>query len=78
MRTLALLDRFLAPVCEQAASCGLLLVLTSDHGNIECMGAHNHSLNPVPLAAAGPGADELRASAASITDVTPRLLKLMA
>jgi hypothetical protein len=78
VRTLALLDRLLDPLCRQAAACGLLLVLASDHGNIECMEGHNHSRNPVPLAASGPGAEALLNGAAAITDVTPRLLELLA
>jgi hypothetical protein len=77
LTTLDLLDQFLTPVCAMAVEQGLLLVLTSDHGNIECMDAHGHTTNPVPLVALGPGAAELQRGATSLMDVTPRLEKLL-
>lgn len=52
-----------------------LLVITSDHGNIEDLGTRGHTLNPVPLIAMGPHAEEIRAGATSLTDVMPRLLR---
>lgn len=75
--TLALFDAFLGAVRGMAAEQDILLVLTSDHGNIECMDGHAHTRNPVPLAAVGPRAEELLTGATSLTDVTPRLLKLL-
>jgi hypothetical protein len=76
--TLAGFDAFLRPLAELARETGLLFVLTSDHGNIEDMSHHSHTLNPVPLAAFGPGADLLQRDARSLLDVTPRLLRLLA
>ena len=76
--TLALLDAFLAPVFVMAAEQEILVVLTSDHGNIEFMQAHGHTLNPVPLIAQGPGAEEMQHNATSLMDITPRLMKLLA
>jgi len=75
--TLGMLDAFLAPVCAMAAEQEILLVLTSDHGNIECMEAHGHTTNPVPLAAIGPGAEVLMRDAGSLLDVAPRIQKLL-
>ena len=77
VKTLALLDAFLGPVRAMAAEQELLLVLTSDHGNIERMALHSHTTNPVPLIAVGPGADSLRCGAASLLDITPRIEKLL-
>ena len=77
VKTLALLDAFLAPVCAMAAEQDILLVLTSDHGNIECMDAHGHTTNPVPLISIGPGAEELQRGVTSLMDITPRLMKLL-
>ena len=76
--TLRQLDRFLGAVCALAADLNLLLVLTSDHGNIENMAAHGHTTNPVPLVALGPGAEEMKTGVAALTDVTPRLRQLFA
>ena len=52
-----------------------LLVVTSDHGNLEDLGLKTHTRNPVPLVALGAGADGL-AEVQSLTDVTPALAAL--
>ncbi len=78
VETLTLLDAFLAPVFAMAAEQEILVVLTSDHGNIECMDAHGHTTNPVPLIAQGPGEEEMQHSATSLMDITPRLMQLLA
>jgi len=54
-----------------------LLIVTSDHGNIEDLGTRSHTCNPVPLIAVGPGADAFCTGATSLTDVMPHLLKLL-
>jgi hypothetical protein len=72
------LDEFIGSLLDQAPVEGLLLVLTSDHGNLEDCRTRAHTANPVPFAAAGPGATQLRAAAHSLTDVTPALLDYLA
>ena len=47
-----------------------LLVVTSDHGNLEDLSTKSHTRNPVPLLAVGPGARAF-AEATSLLDVTP-------
>ena len=75
--TLKMLDQFLNAVVKLSRTAGLLLILTSDHGNIEDMGTRGHTRNPVPLIALGPGADEFKANMASLVDITPRITRLM-
>jgi len=53
-----------------------LVVLTSDHGNLEDLSTKRHTLNPVPLMAWGPGAEKIVSSARDLTEVTPALLSL--
>jgi bisphosphoglycerate-independent phosphoglycerate mutase (AlkP superfamily) len=62
---------------ERARKEGPLLVLTSDHGNIEDVTTPSHTANPVPFAAAGQGAERLLAGARSITDVVPAILRCL-
>jgi bisphosphoglycerate-independent phosphoglycerate mutase (AlkP superfamily) len=50
-----------------------LLVVCSDHGNIERPTTKSHTMNPVPLVARGQGAMRF-AEARSILDVTPALV----
>jgi 2,3-bisphosphoglycerate-independent phosphoglycerate mutase len=54
----------------------LLLVVSSDHGNIEDLEAA-HTLNPVPLIAIGPGAETLAGEVESIAGVAPAILRLL-
>jgi hypothetical protein len=75
--TLKTLDLFLDTVVKLCKTTGLLMILTSDHGNIEEIGVRGHTRNLVPLVAVGPGAEEIKANAACLTDITPRIARLM-
>jgi hypothetical protein len=50
-----------------------LLVVSSDHGNLEDARG-GHTLNPVPVLAAGPGRERVGERVRTIADVTPALL----
>jgi len=68
-------DRFLAALLLRTDAAGILLVLTSDHGNIEDASVRTHTHNPVPFAARGPGAADLRSQIRDLTDITPAILR---
>ncbi len=72
---LTLLDGLLAGVLAHRSPATTVL-LTSDHGNLECGGHGRHTRNPVPLLAVGPGAAAF-ADLASITEVAPKILDLL-
>ena len=69
------LDRLFAGVLE-AAGPGDLLLVTSDHGNLEDLGTKSHTRNPVPLVAWGAGAEAF-AGCESLVDVTPAVVRLL-
>lgn len=48
-----------------------LLIITSDHGNIEAKDRRNHTENPVPTIIFGPGHAELAALVRDLTDIAP-------
>ncbi|MCA9983899.1 MAG: hypothetical protein KDE59_06385 [Anaerolineales bacterium] len=48
-----------------------LLIITSDHGNIEDKSHRNHTLNPVPTILAGPGQAEYAGRIHDLTDLVP-------
>ncbi len=73
------LDRFLRAALDDLLPRGdTLVVLTSDHGNLEDTGTRSHTRNPVPLLAWGPGAAEFCAGVEAIDQVAPALLRGLA
>ncbi len=70
------LDRFCGELGRGLDPERELLVLTSDHGNMEDMSTRQHTANPVPFIALGAGSAGLLRAVQAITDVTPALLAL--
>lgn len=68
-------DAFLGGVLDGLED-DTLLVLSSDHGNIEDCAA-GHTRNPVPVLAVGPGRDTIAHRVRGLTDVAPALLALL-
>ena len=68
-------DAFLGGVVE-ALPADALLVVTSDHGNLEDL-SPSHTLNPVPVLAVGPGRATVAGRVRGLDDVTPALLALL-
>lgn len=75
-RVLGMLDGLVAELLRLRAGPRDLLVITSDHGNIEDRRTTGHTENPVPLVAVGFRAAELLGAARCITDVPGALLGL--
>jgi hypothetical protein len=73
---LGALDRFFDALLDRLDP-GTLLLVASDHGNLEDLSVRTHTRHPVPLVALGPGAGAL-AAARDLTDVTPALAHLLA
>jgi len=55
-----------------------LLILTSDHGNVEDLSTRSHTRNPVPLLAAGAGHDEFARRCDDVMDVARAVFKYFA
>ncbi|MFZ5815389.1 MAG: alkaline phosphatase family protein [Bacillota bacterium] len=69
-------DRFLAGVLEELPA-DHLLVITSDHGNIEDLSVKTHTMNPVATILRGPGAEDLAGRIRSLTDIAPAILSVL-
>jgi len=67
-------DRFLVELMAAIDPREQLVVVTSDHGNLEDLSVRTHTRAPVPLLAYGAGARAFVAGASSLLDVAPRLL----
>ena len=70
-------DRFLSALVRFTEAAGITVVMTADHGNVECISERGHTLNPVPFIAFGPHEAEIRAHVKSLVDVTPAILRFI-
>lgn len=70
---LARYDEFLGAVLAGRPDDALVL-LCSDHGNIEDLQTRSHTRHPVPLVAWGPGAREFVAPLTRLDQVTPAIM----
>ena len=67
-------DRFLAALVRFTEAAGITIIMTADHGNIECMNDRGHTRNPVPFIAFGPHERQIRDRVESLEDVTGAVL----
>jgi 2,3-bisphosphoglycerate-independent phosphoglycerate mutase len=74
LHTLGILDGLLGGLVREARGGAFLLLLTSDHGNIEDLGVRGHTHNPVPFLAVGPGRETVCARVTCLTDIAPAIL----
>ena len=71
---LATLEEFCCHLLPSLAAIDATIIITSDHGNIEDLSVHTHTMNPVPCFRKGPLAGAL-GSIDSITEITPAIIK---
>jgi hypothetical protein len=71
-------DELLRGVLDEFDPRAALLMLTSDHGNVEAWKARGHTLNPVPTILIGAGREKIAGEIRSLTDITPAVLKVTA
>jgi hypothetical protein len=71
------LARFVRTVIESIDLTRTNVMVTSDHGNVEDLRAHNHTLNPVPTLAWGPQRDLVRQNVRNLADITPTIVRML-
>ena len=76
LQVLKRLDAFIEGLCLFPTKDHHLLLLTSDHGNIEDSSTRMHTTNKVPLIALGFGAEHMKTQVAGLQDVVPALMGL--
>ncbi len=69
-----MLDGLIRGVVEAAELDRLLVVMTSDHGNLEDRRAAGHTRNPVPTLLIGHGRDTVGAQIRTLLDVAPAIV----
>lgn len=71
------LDRFLATVLDSVDLGSTLVIVTSDHGNIEDLSFKGHTRNPAMTLLFGQGREKILPALISILDFTPAFLSLI-
>lgn len=71
------LEEFVGAILEQIDLDSTLLLVGSDHGNIEDASTRDHTLNPAMFLVWGAGAALIAERTRSLTDVVPALLDLV-
>lgn len=54
-----------------------LLILTSDHGNMEAMNERTHTRNKIPTLAIGKGREQFAENFSDLTHITPGILRVL-
>lgn len=73
-----MVDQCLSGIIDATTWDEMLLVVVSDHGNIEDRRRDVHTRNPVPTLLFGHGREEIGSQIAAITDVTPAIVEWLA
>lgn len=71
---LDMLERFMAAVLAHVNHAETLVILTSDHGNIEDLSFRGHTRNPAMTLFIGAGAAPMAHATTSILDLYPKIL----
>jgi len=71
------LDSFISYILIELDLENTLLIVTSDHGNIEELSTKSHTQNPAMTLTWGKKKTEFAANVKALTDITPVLLKLL-
>lgn len=71
------LDEFLGGIIQAMNFDDDLVILTSDHGNVEDWSVRGHTLNPVPTILIGARREELARKIRSLVDITPAVVELL-
>jgi 2,3-bisphosphoglycerate-independent phosphoglycerate mutase len=77
LRVLRELASFVREVLARLDLERTTVILTSDHGNVEDLSTRNHTLNPVPTLAWGPGREQVRGRTGTLADITPAIVELL-
>ncbi len=76
LEVLSELDEFWCGLLDELDPHETLLLITSDHGNIEDWSVKGHTLNPVPTILVGARREEIAPQIHSLIDITPAIVRL--
>lgn len=71
------LDQFIGSVAAHIDHDRTLVIITSDHGNLEDIREKQHTFNPVPALLIGHGHKEVASRLSSLVDVVPAIVEVL-
>jgi len=71
------IERFLDSLLSNVDMDKHLVILTSDHGNIEDLSVKTHTLNKVPTIIWGKGREKIASRIKSLLDITPAIIEYL-
>ena len=74
LEVLAELDEFWGGAVDELDPRETLLIITSDHGNIEDWSVRGHTLNPIPTILVGARREEIASQIHSLVDIAPAII----
>ncbi len=77
IRLLQAIDRVMAGLLEAWDDSEGLIVLTSDHGNLEALGERGHTRNPVPTLVIGDASHEFAHALTDLTGFAPAIRRML-
>jgi 2,3-bisphosphoglycerate-independent phosphoglycerate mutase len=77
LQVLSELDEFWGGLLDEMDPRETLLLITSDHGNVEDWTVKGHTLNPVPTILVGARRVEIAPRIHSLVDITPALVQVL-
>ncbi len=77
LEVLSELDEFWGGLLDDLDPSDTMVLITSDHGNIEDWTVKGHTLNPVPTILVGARREEIASRIHSLVDITPSILYLL-
>jgi 2,3-bisphosphoglycerate-independent phosphoglycerate mutase len=77
LEVLAELDEFWGGALDELEPDRSMLIITSDHGNIEDWSCRGHTLNPVPTILVGERREEIASQIHSLVDIAPAIMGLL-
>jgi 2,3-bisphosphoglycerate-independent phosphoglycerate mutase len=76
-QVLAEVDQLLRGILDEIVLSDSLILITSDHGNLEDLSTKAHTLNPVPTILIGAERAKIAPRIHALTDITPAILNLL-
>ncbi|WP_026477049.1 alkaline phosphatase family protein [Alkaliphilus transvaalensis] len=71
------IDQFIGGILDEINLEETLIIITSDHGNIEDLSIKTHTMNPVPTMLIGKSVEVIKDDIKDLMDIVPAIIKVL-